>query len=650
MPSLIDQSGNIAYFGKLSWGNFVDWLVTLCLGGMIALTTVLLGGVRPDTHLLILPWFAVLSLLHGLWFVVDREQPKRLSAVPLFFVPFLVWVWLSLTVVSPTAWRGWSEWIYLCEGLIVLWVLVNNVRTRAHLWVLLGLALSPAAYAIFIGFYQFFQNPTKLADSLSEYGLQLSPEFLGQATGCFADPNSFAAFLLILLPSLLIAGLVPRLPMILRILCLYIAAMFMVAIFLTQLVWPLLLLLVLLLLVPWLCFLKRSQCIWGSVLGLVVMVMAVLPLVAFSPHFQERAKLALTVEGEAVRWVLWQEALHVALEKPVFGAGAGSFSAAFEQSTTVCLDQLPATPHNDYLLLLSQYGFVGAVLFLLPCACVVWWAFRQWRAEPARAKLKELQGMIVPPTKFFLSLGLASTLALALCLLCSFVFYIPALTLYAVLFFAILVKTSSARHMCLPSGGWVRGGYFCLSAVVAYGVTATSAARVESQALELHARQRLDQIVAQRVHISGDSELLNEVIAWYEAALLLDSENVDAWIGLSAAHCQLFYENPASFEVLGELASGYAQQAIDLSETYWLGWAQLGIAHSLSGNDAAAESALAHALELAPHSSNAHYYWAAYMSHFKERRAEAILSVQRALEINPNHAAARRLQQKLLIL
>ncbi|MFQ3243091.1 MAG: O-antigen ligase, partial [Lentimonas sp.] len=505
-------------------------------------------------------------------------------------------------------------------------------------------------YAIFIGFYQFFQNPSKLATALTEYGLQLSPEFLGQATGSFADPNSFAALLLILLPSLLIAGLVPRLPTILRILCIYIAVMFVVGVFLTQLLWPLALLLVLLMVLPWVCFVKTSHRVCGSVFGASLVVMAILPQIALSPKFQERAALAITEDGEAVRLILWQEALDIALDEPLFGAGAGSFSAEFEQSDVVSLHKLPATPHNDYLLILSEYGFVGGGLFLLPSVCVVWWALRQWQREPSRRKLKNSKGTIMPPTKFFLSLGLAGVLSFSLCLFCSFVFYTPALTLYGVLFFAILVKSSLTRRLRLPSGGWMRFAYFCLSIALAYGFYSVSAFRVEAQALELHARQRLDQIVEQRVHVSGNSDLLDEVIELYETAVLLNPDNADAWIGLSAAHCQLFYGNPASYEYIGELASAHAQRAIDLSETYWMGWAQLGIAQGLSGNDAEAEIALARALELAPNNSNAHYYWASYASHFKERREEAIVSVERALEINPNHAAARRLQQKLLIL
>jgi tetratricopeptide (TPR) repeat protein len=55
-------------------------------------------------------------------------------------------------------------------------------------------------------------------------------------------------------------------------------------------------------------------------------------------------------------------------------------------------------------------------------------------------------------------------------------------------------------------------------------------------------------------------------------------------------------------------------------------------------------------LELAPNNSNAHYYYAAFLSLNKEQREQALISVRMALDINPQNTAARRLQQKLLIL
>jgi O-antigen ligase len=650
MPSLIDKSGNIAYFGQLSLGNLVDWMVTFCLGGTIALSTLLLGGVRPDTHVLLLPLFCCLMVLHGLWLAVEKEQPKRLSHIPLMFIPLLVWIWANVMWISPTPWRGWYELIYALEAGVFLWVAVNNVRTRAHLWVLLTLALSPASYAIFVGFYQYFQNPSKLATAMSEHGLKLSPEFLGQATGSFADPNSFAAFLLILLPSMLITGLVPRLPIIVRLLCVYIALIFVIGIFLTQLLWPLVLLLILLVVLPWICFLKVSHRVWAIIVGVSIVFAALATQLMFSPKFQERASVAMTEEGEAVRAVLWAEALQIVADAPLFGAGGGSFAAAFEQSDTVTLHKLPATPHNDYLLVFSEYGILGGLLFLLPSILIIRWSFRRWKAEPLRHKLRNTKGTIMPPTRFFLSLGLAGTFSFAMCLFSTFVFYSPGLSLYGVLFLAILIKSSFTRKLNISAGGWARLAYFCLSLVMAYGMYAVSAPRIQAQAAELHARQRLDQLVEARVHVSGSTVLLDEVIEWYETSSLLDPGNADIWLGLSAARCQLYFRNPGSYEAIGALAADDAQRAIALSAHYWLGWAQLGIAEGLRGNQAEAQVALARALELAPNNSNAHYYWAAYLSHDKARNSDAISSVNRALEINPNNAAARRLQQKLLIL
>lgn len=256
----------------------------------------------------------------------------------------------------------------------------------------------------------------------------------------------------------------------------------------------------------------------------------------------------------------------------------------------------------------------------------------------------------MPPTKFFLSIGLAGVLSFALCMFSSFVFYTPALTLYGVLFFSILIKSSFRRRLRIPHGGRMRLGYLCVGLVLAVGFYSISASRIKAQALELNARQRLDQVVQLGIHRSGNGDLLNEVIELYQAAILLDPDNADAWIGLSAARCQLFYRNPANYEQIGMRASNFAQRAIELTETYWMAWAQLGIAEGLVGNEIEAEAALTRALELAPNNGNAHYYWAAYLSHFSERRVEAIASVQRALEISPNHAAARKLQQKLRIL
>ena len=650
MSPLIDSSGNIGYFGRLSWGNFIDWLVTLCLGAIMALLTVSLGGARPDSYAQMLPLFGLLLVLHGLWLGLEREDRMRISYVPLYFVPLLLWMAGNLAWVSPVAWRGWYELIYALGAFIFFWVVVNNVRTRAHTWVLIATALSPLGYAMALAAYQFFQRPGALASSSAAYALQLSPKFLGQATGCFADPSSLVVCLLVVLPVLLVFGAVPRLATSLRLLSLYIAFMLLGAILFAQVFWSIGVLLLVVALLPWLCFLRPVQRRGFSLLGVLLLAAVLLLLALGVPQFGAQASVALSHEGEAVRAILWPEALRMVSTAPLAGVGAGGFAATFAQSPAVALADLPITPHNDYLLLVSQYGIVGLLLFLGPSVWVLWRAGREWRAAHAEQRRSGVNKKIASSKRFFLSAALGAVLVFALCLFTTYVFYIPALTLYGLLFFAILVKFGFQRRWSLPLGGGMRIAYVVGGCLLAWGFYHISAPRIQAQAIELHARQRFDQVVQQRLHFSFNTAFVDEVIEQYQAAARLDPANADVWIGLSAAQCQLYFRDPMQAEQIAAQASESARRAIALSEGYGMAWAQLGVAQALGGDWSAAERALSKAVALAPNNSNAHYYWAAYQSHFDDRRSAALASVRRALEINPSNAAARRLQQKLSML
>ena len=299
---------------------------------------------------------------------------------------------------------------------------------------------------------------------------------------------------------------------------------------------------------------------------------------------------------------------------------------------------------------MSQLGLLGVALFGIPSLYVFFRAFRRWRKEPFAVKLKNRRGTIMPPQRFFLSLGLAGVISFALCMAASFVFYIPSLTFYGVLAFAILVKTSFNRQITLPSHRVLRLEYFLLATCVGWSFHVLSSTKLEAHALELRARQQLGHVVDMRVHVSGNAKLLDEILILYEDAVITDSQNVDAWLGRSASLCQLYFRSPGEFEHLAKKAVVSAERAVEISPLYWKTWAQLGVARSFYGEADLAEEALLKALELAPNNSNAHYYYSAYLSLDEEQREQALISVRVALDINPKNTAARRLQQKLLIL
>lgn len=649
MASIVDRHGNIPIFGQLSWANFVDWLVTFCVGAIIILTALNLGGVRPDTQVILLPLYTLLLCMHGLWLAVDRSSPKRLSHIPLWFVPALLWMLCSILWVSPVKWLGWLEMIYALQAFILLWVLSNNLRTRAHLWALLLIILFPSVAALYHGFNQFFQDPASMAGAMIDYPLRLNSEFLGRATGTFADPNSFAAFMLMLMPLVLVAAAVKRLPIILRIFCLYVGIMFFFAIAISRTYWAALMVVLLLAIIPWFCYRKYKVRFRFSLIGVLLALVVFAGSFFFHPLFEKGLRAAATVEGEGVRLVLWQEALAMFAADPITGVGAGAYATSFQQSANVSLPDSPSNPHNDYLLILSQFGVVGAASLALPILIVLISSVRAWKNEPFALKLSDRSGMIMPPQRFFMTLGIVGVVALSLCMMVTFVFYVPALMLYGVMLFSILIKTAFNRRIRLPGHWLLRALYFLVMACAGWSFYVFGSYKLEAQGLELRARQQLDHLVEMRVHVSGNEALLDDVVLLFEDSLLADERNVDAWIGLSSATCQKYYRNPSLFREIGARAVSYAKRAVDLSPHYWMAWAQLGVANSFYGDLEAAEESLAKAVELAPQSSNAHYYYSAFLGADSSRRDEALRSVRTALEINPNNSAARRLEQKLLI-
>jgi tetratricopeptide (TPR) repeat protein len=301
-------------------------------------------------------------------------------------------------------------------------------------------------------------------------------------------------------------------------------------------------------------------------------------------------------------------------------------------------------------MIVGQYGALGALLLFLPLAYLVFKAIRAWRLEAFDVKIKGREGKVMPLQKFFLSIALVGALALALCAFFNFVVYVPGLMLYGAGVLAILAKSSERRSLPLPSFRFSGVCYFVICALAGGLFWAKFMPSVRAQALEMEASQRLTHLVEQRVSIAGNTDLVDNVISLYREAVIWDSKNADAWIGLSAAICQLHFRNPSGFRETGGQAIQAATRAYAVSPEYWLSSAQLGIALALSGDRDAAEEALNRAVELAPNSSRAHYYLASYLSNLAPQRELALSHIRRALQINPENEAARRLERKLLIL
>jgi O-antigen ligase len=96
------------------------------------------------------------------------------------------------------------------------------------------------------------------------------------------------------------------------------------------------------------------------------------------------------------RMRLWQTALRIWKDHPVFGAGLGSFKSLFEQYKVPGFYMATMHPHNDFLKVLANSGMVGLAAFLWLWASYfrhVGRLFIRAAADPRRPFL--LAGMLV---------------------------------------------------------------------------------------------------------------------------------------------------------------------------------------------------------------------------------------------------------------
>ena len=143
----------------------------------------------------------------------------------------------------------------------------------------------------------------------------------------------------------------------------------------------------------------------GALGGLAIACLGLTLVFAFGRHLRTHAKVIVTVgilgvivitgsliyygqtldtlpggNSLLVRWQYWQGTLRMIAQHPWMGVGPGNFSHAYHQFKPAPSPESVADPHNWILSLLSQYGPLGLMGFILaltwPLTVVTRWARR----------------------------------------------------------------------------------------------------------------------------------------------------------------------------------------------------------------------------------------------------------------------------------
>ena len=76
-------------------------------------------------------------------------------------------------------------------------------------------------------------------------------------------------------------------------------------------------------------------------------------------------KKNVKMKEKDIRYLFTKSGLELALKKPIFGYGTGSFSEVFKEYTNTTYDlNKHKTPHNNYLYVLLELGLIGLITFL----------------------------------------------------------------------------------------------------------------------------------------------------------------------------------------------------------------------------------------------------------------------------------------------
>ena len=614
--------------------SVADGIKAALLIANLGWTTLALGGYRPETKVVTLLLTAAALLVHcGQRAIGGGSEPRDRTAA--WFLPFVGYAALNVVTVSPVRWLGWLDWLGWANAIVVFWITTATVRANGFFRSVFFVTLSGLGLiGVAMGCYQRFANPTWLM-----LGRTQAEQFIGRASGPFGIPNSFAAFLVLLLPAAGALAFRARATSIQRVWWGWVTAVLALGLLLTvsrgawialgiALVgWPL----------------AARTWTWKRRAMAAVFVIAALTVTSAvwyqsAPMARERFGRLLHDSGELSRPILWRVGWSLFAEHPWLGTGAGSYNLLFERHRPKGFIDEPQWAHNDYLNTLSDYGIVGAGLFFGAAMLVIVRGFARSR-DPvengnAFASPAFLSGLRVGLLAFAFQLGV------------DFHLKIPATAMAAAVVAALTMrgaKTATVPRDAAPRSwlraGWALAGLLVLAALFPLGRF------VQGEALRYRARQALDRLAA--ADAAQRRAVLPPIRRDLERATTLAPAHAGAWSDLAFALEFETLDDPSLIPRHAEQARAAAERAVGLSAVVPEFWIRLGVALDLQGQRTEAASAYEKAVSLAPRSSHAWYYYAHHLSSDTDQRDAALRAIATCLSLDPGNAAAEALRVKL---
>lgn len=318
--------------------------------------------------------------------------------------------------------------VVLYAGLFL--AIVNNLHKQEHtriiVLVLVFLAMLIAGYAI----YQFATGSDKVWTFITPYKKR--------GTGTYISPNNLAGFLEMVLPLGIATVLVSRAKPVLKVFVGYASLVILggIAVSLSRGSW--IAVSVSLIALFGVLLFHRSHRLPAAVL-LICLVGAGAVLAPKMRFLKMRVDQTTANErlNDSARFDLWEPAVRLWRENPVWGIGPNHYNFRFRAYRPQFLQQQPDRVHNDYLNTLTDYGVAGLALVIGTLAIL---GFGVWKTWPCvRGSSADLGGG--NSNKFAIVLGASlGVLAILVHSVVDFNMHIPANAIVAVTLLAMLAS------------------------------------------------------------------------------------------------------------------------------------------------------------------------------------------------------------------
>lgn len=568
----------------------------------------------------------------------ERASIPALHPAGWWLLPFLAYALVNVIWVTPVRWRGWLDWVVWAQMVAFFWVVLNGVRSSRPRRVLFFTLVLLGVIGVVFACYQRFVQPDWLVLGHARPGA-----LGGRATGPFGIANSFAGFLLLILPGVAALAFRRRASTTARVWWGWVALVLLLGLGLTisRGGWMSLALAVTL----WPLFVARGSWWRRGRIALIVLaaVGAACATVYWkSPKVRERFASLVLNSGEVTRPFMWRGAWDLFRDAPLVGTGAGSYNVLFERHRREGFRDEPLWAHNEYLNTLSDYGALGFLLFFGAAAVIAWRSVTQRRDEKAWRR-DEFDSPTV------LSGFAIGVLAFALQMTLDFHLKIPALGLALACIAALAVeRTWRLENISVRREATSRWPNLVAVAVVGAFVILL-VPRLRAEGLRQHARRAIDELGASGANPAAYAARVPGIIADLTRATELDPRNGQAWSDRAYAGELWAWVEVPNTAALGREAEKAADRALSAGPLCHEFWMRRGVALDMQARWGEASKDFARAVALAPNDAQAWYYYGDHLGRLKWAREPALAAVEFCLRLDPGNSAALALRQRLAI-